>query len=141
MGGKVTGVREAQKALAKTKRRYKNALGASIYVEALDIIGKSLLQTPVDTGRLRQSHFVERPSAIRGNPTVRLGYGTNYARIVHERTDLAHKVGNAKFLKRPLDAASSGYVKRVGDRAKRFFEEGKGIGSIPAGAPKEPKVD
>ncbi len=76
MGVKVTGVRETQRAMKATKPKYADSMAASIYVEALAIMAKSIPQAPVDTGRMRQSHFVALPEKTTRGPVVRLGYGT-----------------------------------------------------------------
>lgn len=61
--------------------------------------------TPVDTGALRASGHVQRPEEVGYEIRVRLGFGgaaAPYAIIVHERTDVHHPVGQAKFLESAL---------------------------------------
>lgn len=51
--------------------------------------------TPKDRGHLRESAEV---SVDAGNLEAAISYNTPYAVYVHERTELNHKVGQAKFL-------------------------------------------
>ena len=51
--------------------------------------------------------------------SVGLGYGTDYAVYVHERTELHHDVGEAKFLEKAVQAHLAGMANRVGARVRR----------------------
>lgn len=59
--------------------------------------GVSAEQAPVDTGRLVGSAEV----SVEGD-TASLSYRGPYARYQHERLDLRHEHGNAKYLEGPL---------------------------------------
>ena len=58
-------------------------------------------RTPVQYGRLKASGIVAEYATAR-NLKARLAFGTEYAVFVHERLELRHKVGEAKFLERAL---------------------------------------
>ena len=60
---------------------------------------------PVDTRRLQRSGKVERDKRSSGLIRVRMSYGGGdvfYALIVHERLDVNHPIGSAKYLEIPL---------------------------------------
>ncbi|HVW81302.1 MAG TPA: HK97 gp10 family phage protein [Mycobacteriales bacterium] len=62
------------------------------------ISGVAAEQTPVETGRLAGSAAVH----IEGDDTAAISYDGPYARYQHERLDLRHEHGNAKFLEKPM---------------------------------------
>lgn len=58
-------------------------------------------RTPVDTGTLRGSGYVDLPQDQGDRITQTFGFGgaaSDYALIVHERLDVNHPTGQAKFL-------------------------------------------
>jgi hypothetical protein len=109
---------------------------AALLQEGYDIDRKSVRLVPVKSGDLKRSHYVARPTL--SDPTVEIGYGTNYAVPVHERVEVPHKNGQAMFLKQPVDEAEGGMLSRLVDRAKRNLERGIKINSIGRGAPETP---
>jgi hypothetical protein len=91
--------------------------GASALKEhAEEVMAMSQEQVPVDTGALRDSAFIDEPVRKRGDVSIRMGYGgdasnmnpktyrlvSDYVVPVHERLDVVHPVGKAKFLEDPL---------------------------------------
>jgi hypothetical protein len=70
-----------------------------------------------------------------------VGYGTDYAVYVHERTEPRHTVGEAKFLEKAVSERSAGYAKRLGDRVRENAEKGVTVRAIPAIYPETPKKD
>ena len=113
-------------------RKYKDAIAAAVYQEGIVIGNKSIKQTPVDTGRLRQSFYISPPTNI-DKPGVKMGYGTDYALAVHERTDVPHKTGKAKFLEDPVNEAKRGWANRIAKRTKDNYDGGVGVGSAVGG--------
>ena len=81
--------------------------------------GESTRRCPVETGELRSRVFNEGP-LLDGDTYVQVvGYekfgatwekGKAYAVPVHERTHVAHKVGEAKFLENAVNALSGEYA-------------------------------
>jgi hypothetical protein len=120
---KVTGEKQILAALKKYKRDAPEALAAAVYLEAVGIMAKSVHQVPVEFGVLRRSHYVTAPQGA--DFTVELGYGTNYAVYVHERTGLKHHVGKAKFLEDPLNEAKGNMKARLLLRTKENIEKGR----------------
>lgn len=71
---------------------------------------------PVDLGALRGSKFVHDVSSSSSRVAFEGGFGgvsAPYALIVHERTDVHHTVGNAKYLERPFNEALVGMDDRI----------------------------
>jgi hypothetical protein len=68
---------------------------------AEEIMAASKEECPVDTGALRATGHVQRPSP----DEVVIGYGgvaAPYALVQHERLDYQHTVGKAKYLEDPF---------------------------------------
>lgn len=62
---------------------------------------ESKQRTPVDTGNLKGGTYTETITSSKGTG-VEIGYTAKYAIHVHERTELNHPVGEAKFLEKAL---------------------------------------
>ena len=82
--------------------------------------GESTRRCPVETGELRSRVFNEGPLRDGDTYVQVVGYekfgatwekGKAYAVPVHERTHVAHKVGEAKFLENAVNALSGEYAK------------------------------
>jgi hypothetical protein len=117
--------------MRRAGRTMESALGDAIHQEALAIMAQSKQEVPVDTGRLRQTGYVAKPRPTVRGPMVSMGYGTRYALPVHERLEVRHPVGKAKFLEDPVNAAKQGYTDRVARRAWANFKRGRMGGSTP----------
>jgi hypothetical protein len=66
------------------------------------VIGKAQKLAPVETGALKASGIAQEP-VVRGTSIDQvIGFNTNYAAAVHERLDLHHPQGQAKFLETPM---------------------------------------
>lgn len=79
-------------------------------------------RTPVDTGALRASGHVGGPFRRGNTVEVKLGFGgpsAPYAIFVHERLDVFHKVGQAKFLESVLLESAPFLPARVAERVRR----------------------
>lgn len=63
--------------------------------------GASQALTPVETGNLRGGAYMRSADTTAG-PGVEIGYTAAYAVFVHERTELHHPKGQAKFLETTL---------------------------------------
>jgi hypothetical protein len=84
---------------------------------AYQIMAASQAQVPVETAALLQSAFVDAEVYRRSVIQVNFGYGgpkdtankrtgklaSSYAVYVHERLDLIHPIGKAKFLEDPVN--------------------------------------
>ncbi len=135
---KVTGAKEVLAAIKKNSEWVRGSLAAAIYQEGTEIDRKSVRLVPVDTGRLRATHFVSLPFD-KINPKVILGYGTNYAIYVHERSDLKHRAPTQyKFLEQPFREAKAGYKARLGKRTWALYKRGVKT-AIATGTPTQPQ--
>lgn len=118
-----------QQALKKADKRYKDALGAAVYQKGLAILADAVKLTPVDTGRLRASHYATPPEA----GVVEIGFGADYALPVHERTEVRHTTGEAKFLQKAVDKHRSGYADWIARQTRANFEADVGPGKVRSG--------
>jgi hypothetical protein len=83
--------------------------------ELEDLLSVSVEQAPVKTGNLRGSASLEINKAP-GVLKARLGYGAEYAIYVHERLEVAHPVGKAKFLEDPVNERRDRLIQNIINR-------------------------
>lgn len=122
-GLRVKGKANVQRNLRKLAKKYPNAAVAGLFKEEMNMIGEAKVRTPVDTGRLRSSGHAVKPE-IKGNEiSGQIGFDTNYAAAVHERTELHHTVGEAKFLENAMNEEQGG----MADRIARYIEGAVGL--------------
>lgn len=111
--------------LREMPERFTRALAAGVYREGHRIRGDSMDRVPVDRGVLRAAHYVTLPEIQGTRVTVEVGTGgpaEPYAEIVHERMDVAHEVGGAKFLEAAVDSCTAGFAERIAERTARALE-------------------
>lgn len=95
MSATIKGTDAVKARLRELARKYPAALDEELYKVGLRIQAESQELCPVKTNRLRSSAYTAKPEAGR----VTVGYGTDYAVFVHERTELHHpNGGQSKFL-------------------------------------------
>lgn len=124
----VKGERALLRNLDKIRKSYPEAVGVALYQNGIDIMKASTPLVPWEHGILKGSWIVDAPKMIKGEPTVRLGYGTHYALYQHERTELNHpRGGEAKFLEKALDSERSGFTGKLARRAKKALAKGQGL--------------
>lgn len=135
----VRGLKELRAALHRERGRLLDAFAAAIYAEAMKADARGLDEdmAPWDTGRMKQSHYVAPPTVSGSTVTCELGYGVDYAIYVHERTELRHPHGQAKWLKRVLDEIARGFTERIAAGMERALASGLSIRALPAQAPKD----
>jgi len=94
----------------------KRAEQSAIYTAGLFVKGSAQKLTPIDTGALKASAYV-RP--LKGSGVgVRVGFTQNYAVFVHERVELFHRVGQAKFLSTAVFNNKAKIEKIIGRKIK-----------------------
>lgn len=130
------GFKKVAREMDKLNRAGKSALTAAIFMESNRIAKDSKKRTPVDTGALRDSIYVKPPRV--GQITAEIGYSATYAIFVHERTELRHRTGQAKFLQTAINASRRGFTRRVGRDTRRLLRRRKGIRSVPRVFPTRP---
>lgn len=84
-------------------RQIERALRRGEQAAAEELLEQSNARVPVETGRLRGSGRVEDGQVI---------YDAPYAAVVHERMDVHHDVGEAKF----LESAANGHKQQLAEK-------------------------
>lgn len=120
----ITGQREVQKNLRKLIDNAPEAFAAALWQNAQDIQRVASTKVPVDYGTLKRSWLVDAPKFKGSEISVDVGYGTHYAIFVHERTDVSHSTGQAKFLEDAIKEESGGFSKKLAKRAEKILESG-----------------
>ena len=130
--------------IAGTRNDPRGALAAAIYQEASAIMGESVKEVPVDTGRLKNTHYVSLPYNKVGGVAVEMGYGTKYAWKQHEEhfdhsaesrrkrkglkgkrtSGMAQQEGKRKYLEDPLNRHKTMYVETIAERTRRNIASG-----------------
>jgi hypothetical protein len=126
--------------LAKLRRSYPDALSAALYQEGLAVDAEAVKRVPVDTGILKNSHYVAPPTEFATGVRVEVGFGTKYAIHVHNRSDQNHTVGERLFLWNAFRLRMAGWKKRLAKRTEHNRAMGITAKAIPAIAPTRPKV-
>lgn len=112
----VRGIPQVQAGLTAYQAEIREALVQEVAREGEEIMTESKQLVPVLTGALRASGHVlpvaQTPSGVR----LTLAYGNSavkYAIYVHERVELRHPVGMARFLAVPAEIAAEGMAGRI----------------------------
>lgn len=105
MSFKVTGMKGFKKNLQViAEKAGSDAYRSSLLKLLIKIEAEAMRRTPVDTGHLRRSaagNTVVIKADNKGATGV-VVFTANYAVYVHERTELRHEVGEAKFLEKAI---------------------------------------
>ena len=124
------GLRRLRDRLRRYPRHTTRAVERALYQEAEETITDAKEDTPVDTGALRASGFVDLPERRPKGVFVKLGFGgvagsgnqgqsnaedVGYAVFVHEDCNAFHAVGRCKYLEIHVRQA----VKRLPRRIAR----------------------
>lgn len=104
-----------------------DAMGKALYQEGNDILREAKVLTPVDTGVLKGSAFVNLPEVSGAAVSVTLGYGQaakEYAELQHEELSYYHKPPTqAKFLEQPFhEAVNNGMEQRIAYKLQQEFK-------------------
>lgn len=118
----IQGLTQCQREIAQLAQKLGRAtVLAALRAEAEIEMTEAKRRCPVDTGALRASGVVTEE--LRGTDAiVRLAFGgaaASYALFVHENLQALHRVGEAKFLERPLLEAVPYLADRVAARIAR----------------------
>lgn len=135
----VKGLDKILKNIKMKKRSYREATAAALFSEGIKIDELAVKMVPVDTGRLRSTHYVAPPKNL-WRPEVEVGFGTDYALPVHEKTEMQLKSGFPKFLEEAMKINSSGYKSRLANKIKMFEKAGVKFGSMRGVSPEKPVV-
>lgn len=99
----VTGGSAVTEAIEAALQRMPGAVQVGLLVEGARIAADAASRCPVDSGELRASVYV----APKSGGGVEVGFKAPHAVQVHERTDVDHDDGEAKFLEKATNAAAS----------------------------------
>lgn len=91
-------------------------IAGHLYRTGHKVLTYSMEKVPVDTGFLKNTGYVDRPIRGISEITVRVGYHARYSLAVHERLDVRHKNGQAKFLEKAVKEVG----KEVADLGRIF---------------------
>jgi hypothetical protein len=135
-----SGFNEVATSFEQMRKRSVRANRAGLHAGALAIMAISVRLVPVDFNFLRGSAFVEKPRQVGKEARVRVGYGTKYAAAVHERTEVNHTVGQAKYLTDAIDNNNAVFLRVFSMVARRVLFQGKrhGFGTSFNEEPNEP---
>lgn len=67
------------------------------------VMSESNAEAPKDTGYMLSTSYIDQPEVISGQISMGMGYRADYAIYPHERLELHHPVGKAKFLEDPMN--------------------------------------
>ncbi len=126
----ITGLGELKAVLQRWPAQGGMAIAQGLYEQAETIMTKAKALTPVDTGNLRASGHVLPPHLEGSQLVVTLGFGgpaASYAVWVHERLNVHHPVGQAKFLETAVLEAMRTLKSELARRAQTILRE-RGLG-------------
>ena len=118
----LSGERGVQKALDTLRKDAPKAFAGALHQNAMDIRRVSAQKTPVDTGHLRRSWVATSPDIQEFEISVIIGYTAHYALWVHERTEVSHDPGEAKFLEKAINEEAADFDIKLAKRAMRLLE-------------------
>jgi len=116
---KMEGVEQMRQNILKVAAKFPDMVAKALYIEGQIEMTESKRRTPVATGVLRASGFVNNPVRSGRNISVTLGFGgaaEKYAVIVHEDLDAFHPVGQAKYLESVLNESRDHMAARLAKR-------------------------
>lgn len=86
--------------LGQLQQKVEQGSAAALEAHVRDIgeVANAEGNVPYLTGALHDSQFIEGPLTGQGRSAMRIGYGTNYAGLVHEQPQSARRTGRSKWL-------------------------------------------
>lgn len=105
------GVKETMTEAMRVSKRARELFTQGAIYEAEKVMTVSQQWVPVDTGRLKNSKFINH-NVTRDGVVSTLGYRAEYALPVHE-IDRPHVVGRSQYLRGPLLNAMPDWRKNI----------------------------
>ncbi len=106
----------------------RQALSQAVFMEAQSVLNESKKIVPVDTGVLKNSGKVEKPTIREAGVSVEVTYGgaaAPYALIVHEDLNARHAPGkSAKYLEIPALQRKPLFTRNVKMRFAAYIQRG-----------------
>ena len=117
------------KELSRRLNAIKNATPMALEVALTPTFAKALVYTPVATGKLRASGYMQLKEGSRG-PEIEIGFGKggspSYAAYVHEMVNIPHTAPTrAKFLQSAIEEDIDDIPKRIAAELRRAAKGGK----------------
>ena len=106
---KITGTDRVVRNFARYASRMSSAMDAAVLQSAETVMTESKELCPVATGALRDS-AVAASDVSDDVINAAVGYTASYALYVHERLDVTHVNGEAKFLEKALKSYETRYL-------------------------------
>ena len=97
----ILGIQECEETLRTIPRKFLERIGELLYDEAIKLLELTKARTPVKTGALRDSGFINQPQITNDEVSVTISFGSEvvtWAIPVHERTYVKHVTGRSKYL-------------------------------------------
>ncbi len=97
----IEGLVETEENILREIQKIWYRVADAFYQEALRIMEIAKSRTPVRSGALRDSGIVFPPEISQNEIRITMSFGGDsitYAIVVHERLDVVHVIGQAKFL-------------------------------------------
>lgn len=137
---KSKGTKEVLRELRRLRSKFPGAFAASLYQEGLAVDALAVRRVPVETGRLRGTHYVSPPEAKgRHGVEVEAGFATEYGVYVHENRSARHVVGTAFYLLSALAERAPGFFARLARRVEANARAKVSFGGALAGVPPAPE--
>jgi len=138
MGLKLEGKDKLLAELRDLRRRAPDAYAAAVYLAGTNVMSTSLKLVPVETGHLRKTRYVTRPTFDGLDRfAFELGYSAPYAVFVHE-INKRYYAGEWKFLRRAAEWHAPRLPRDIASWTARFMA--KGIPPPSAHHPETPFV-
>lgn len=119
------GIDEMRRRLGLASEALTRGVAAGLYAVGENIRGNSMERAPVDKGVLRSSHYITEPEIVDDGIIVVIGCGGGpaepYAVVQHERLDLRHPEGEAKFLENAAKVEAATALDVVGSQARAYL--------------------
>lgn len=110
--------RNFERELSRYASRLSSAMDAAVLQSAETVMQDSQALCPVATGTLRDSAVTA--AEVQGDVvTAAVGYTASYAPAVHEKTDIRHTNGQAKFLEDAVKRYEPQYLGDLGRAAEK----------------------
>lgn len=131
----IKGLAALDRGLVQLGRQFSDVAARALNVVAEETMTEAKRRTPVDTGTLRRSGKVHKRATAR-SLTAEMSFGTEYGVFVHERTDVRHPTGEAKFLENAIKFTAGFFEERVANLIREElpkrdtrYQPGTGAGS------------
>jgi hypothetical protein len=112
----ITGLDALEASLKATEKKLSQGVGQGLYAGANEIMTEAKIRTPLAPEKAQQSGYVAKPDVDGDEVFVELGFGGSAAEeaiALHERTELSHDFGEAKYLEHAANAKADDVARRI----------------------------